>query len=185
MPATVIIERYTGASGSPTRTDITGINTVANAVDSHQLVVGTSTNPIQIPATGGPNYSYWVSTRLNITVAPAGSISNVKWYTDGTNNLGTGVGCRAAASNLYGQATGTPGVTGLSMSAPSSPIAASLVGLQNAFLYTAASSLTVFASTASSTGAFGSFVVYQMDVATTASPGPTPQETFTFTYDET
>ena len=183
MPATVIIERYTGSTGSPTRTNITGINTVANAVDSHQLNVLTSTNPIQVPASGGPNYSYHVSTRLNITVAPAGSVSNVRWYTDGTNNLGTGVTCKAAASSVYGTATGTPGVTGIALA--SSSIAGSLTGLQNAFLYTTASPLTIFAGSASSTGAFGSFVVYQVEVATTASPGPTPQETFTFTYDET
>jgi hypothetical protein len=60
MPATVQIVRKTGASPG-SATNITGINTRANAEDAHS-VSGTS-NPIRVP-TSGTKYSYWVTTRL-------------------------------------------------------------------------------------------------------------------------
>ena len=65
MVATVLIKRLTGAG--PSATDITGINTRANAFDTH--TVADTANPIQIP-TSGTNYSFWVTTRLDATVAP-------------------------------------------------------------------------------------------------------------------
>ncbi len=68
MPATVIIERWTGAgatAGTPAAfTDITGINTRANAEDAHSTA-GTA-NSVLVPATG-TNYSFWVTTGLNVT----------------------------------------------------------------------------------------------------------------------
>lgn len=172
MPATVTIRRWTGDSGSPTKTDITGINTRANAEDAHSTA-GT-TNPIQIP-TSGTNYSYKVSTRLSADTSPAGTINNLKWYTDGANGMGTGVGCNAKTESSYAQATGTEGSTG-----------AEMTGGSNAFGYTSASPLSVTGSISNpSTGDFGHFVSYQITVGTTAGPGATNSETFTWKYDET
>ena len=175
MPATVQIVRLTGAG--PTATDITSINTRANAEDAHSTA-GT-TNPIQIPASG-TNYSYWVVTRLNCTVAPSTSISNIKWYTDGANTLGTGITMKAATASVYVQATGTLGTTGTQM------IVGNYTGLStpaDAFTYTSAAPLSVTGTT-STTGQFGDRVVYQIEVASTASPGATGQETLTWRYDE-
>lgn len=177
MPATVQIVRLTGAG--PTATDITSINTRANAEDAH-TTAGTS-NPIQVPASG-TNYSYWVSTRLNVTVAPSGSISNLRWYSDGSNNLGTGVTMKVNTASSYVQATGTPGETGTQLTTGNH---ASLAGApSDAFGYTSGSPLSVTGST-STTGQFGDYVVYQIEVADTASPGATSQETVTWKYDET
>jgi hypothetical protein len=179
MAATVTIRRLTGAG--PTSTDITGINTRANAEDAHSTA-GT-TNPIQIPA-AGTNYSYWVVTQLSADTSPAGTINNIKWYTDGANGFGTGVTCKVNQATGYVQATGTPGTTGTQLTTGNyATLSATPV---DAFGLTAASPLAVTGSISNpSTGAFGNRVVYQIEVASTAAPGATPAETFTWKYDET
>lgn len=180
MPATVTIRRWTGASGAPTKTDITGINTRANAEDAHSTA-GT-TNPIQVPA-AGTNYSYWVATRLSADTTPAGTINNLRWYSDGTNNFGTGVTCRGNEATSYVQATGTPGTTGTQLTVGSY---ASLTTPADVFTFTSGTPKSLAGSISNpSTGDFGSFFVYQIEIGTTSSPGVTAQETFTWKYDET
>lgn len=185
MPANVQIHRLTG-SGAGTGTNITGINTRANAEDAHSTS-GTS-NPVRIP-TSGHNYSYWVSTRLNAQTSPSGTINNLRWFTDGTNNFGTGIDCFVARANQganagYRQATGTVGVTGDELNTTNhTGLVANPV---NAFTYTSSSPLNLSGSISNpNTGYFGDIVVYQIRVANTASPGVSGQETFTFRYDET
>src|SRR5215212_9552517 len=112
MAATVTIRRWTGSSGSPTKTNITSINTRANAEDAHSTA-GTS-NSILIP-TSGTNYSYWANTRLSVDAITGGTVDNIRWYTDGTNSLGTGVTCKAHTATAYGQAAGTQGTSGTQM----------------------------------------------------------------------
>lgn len=178
MAATVIINRLTGAG--PTETNITSINTRANAEDAHSTA-GT-TNPIQIPA-AGTNYSYWVTTRLTASTSPTSVINNIKWYTDGGNGLGTGVGMSVGTATGYVQATGTPGTTGTELTAGN--YSGFTLGNADAFTYTSAAPLSVTGSISNpTTGAFGDRVVYQIKVGTTASPGATAQETLTFRYDE-
>jgi hypothetical protein len=184
MPATVIINRWTGTSGAPTKTPITSINTRANAEDAHSTA-GT-TNSILIP-TSGTNYSYWVSSRLNVTAITGGTVNNVRWYTDGTNTLGTGVTCKVATSGTYAQAPGTVGTSGTQMTVGNYSTAGSgaiLTTPTDAFTYTSAAPLSVNGSN-TATGDFGDFVVYQIEVGTTASSGASGSETFTFKYDDT
>jgi hypothetical protein len=179
MAATVTIRRWTGSTGSPTKSDITSINTRANAEDAHSTA-GT-TNPVRVPESG-TNYSYWVATRLSCDVAPSGTIDNIKWYTDGSNGMGTGVGVNVNTASAYVQATGTAGTTGIQLTTGNY---AELAGApSNAFAYTSGSPLSVTGST-TGTGDFGHFVVYQVTVGTTAEPGATNSETFTWSYDET
>jgi hypothetical protein len=184
MAATVIINRWTGASPG-SQTDITSINTRARTDDVHSTA-GT-TNPIPIPA-AGTNRSYWVSTRLEATVAPSGTIDSLEWFSDGANGFGTGVTCAGAdastgADGGYRQATGTPGTSGTELTAGNH------TGLDGApadvFGFTTGSPKALGGSIVSTTGDFGDFFVYQINVGTTASPGATPTETFTFRYDET
>lgn len=179
MPATVTIRRLTGAG--PTSTDITAINTRANAEDAHSTA-GT-TNPIQIPA-AGTNYSYWVVTQLSADTSPTGTINNIKWYTDGANGLGTGVTCKMNTATGYVQASGTAGTTGIQLTTGNY---ATLAGAPtDAFAFTSGSPKSVTGSVSNpTTGAFGDRVVYQIEVGTTAAPGATASETFTWKYDET
>lgn len=185
MPATVTIRRWTGSSGGPTKTDITSINTRLNAEDTH-TTAGT-TNPVRVPSSG-TNYSYWASTRLQASVTPAGTINNIKWFTDGANNLGTGLGCNVATGSVYSQATGTSGTSGTELTKVNYDAAGGTLAADptNAFAYTTGSPLSVSGTlTNPSTGDFGDFVVFQMTVGTTANPGASAQETFTWRYDET
>ncbi len=166
--ATVDIRRATGAG--PTYTNITSINTRCNAEDVHSTA--DTVNPIQIP-TSGTNYSYAVWTQLYVSVAPTTGISNLRWYTDGSNSLGTGVGLNVKSAVTYAQATGTLGVSGDAIS-----------GVANAFTYTVSSPLTVGGFITNTTGIVGDFVVFQFTVGTTASSGATATETLTWIYDE-
>lgn len=179
MAASVQIVRLTGAG--PTATDITSINTRANAEDAHST--GGTTNPVQVPDSG-TNYSFWVVTRLNAVSSPSGTINNVKWYTDGSNNFGTGLTCKVNTATGYVQATGTDGETGDQLTTGNY---ATLAGApSDAFGYTSGSPLSVSATISNpTTGQFGDRVVYQIEVASTAGPGASSAETFTWKYDET
>lgn len=181
MAATVKINRLTGSG--PSKTDITGANTVANAADTHQSTATGSANPIRIPSSG-TNYSFWVSTRLECTVTPLGTLNNIRWYTDGSNTFGTGVTCKVQTASAYVQATGTAGTSGTVLNTTNH---ASLAGAPvNAFTYVTGSPLAVSGTLNNpSTGDFGDLVVYQLEVADTAQPGVTGTETFTWQYDET
>jgi len=172
--ATVQIRRWTGASGSETKTDVTGINSRLNAYDGHSTA--DTTYPIKIPSSG-TNYSYWGSFRLYVSAnASAHTLDNVKWYTqDGTNNFTTDVGLNVGTTNSYTQATGTSGETGN----------ASSVATTNAFTYTSSNMLTVTtSSTTSASVDLGDFVVLQITVGSSAVAGPTGQETMVFQYEE-
>lgn len=183
MTATVSIRRWTGSAGAPTKTDITAINTRANAEDNHSTA-GT-TNPVRIP-TAGTNYSYWVSTRLSVDGGTFTLINNLRWYSDGANNLGTGVGMNVAKASTganagYRQASGTAGTTGDELNGTNHTGLDEAVA--SAFTFTSGSPKGLNGS-ASGTGDLGDFVVYQITVGTSAGPGATGTETLTWVYDE-
>lgn len=180
MAATVLIRRWTGASGSPTLSDITSINTRANAADAHST--NDTTNSVLIP-TSGSNYSFWVNTRLDVTAITAGTVNNLKWYTDGSNNFGTGVTALAQEATTYVQATGTTGTTGTVLNTTNH------TGLTGApvdpFTFTSGSPKSLTGTTSAVSSTFGSFLTYQLVVGTTAASGASAQETFTWQYDDT
>lgn len=176
--ATAIIERKTGSG--PTDTDITSSNTRLQASDVHTSA-GTD-NPIQVPDSG-TNYSFWATMRLEITNNPDGNtISNMKWYTDGSNNLGTDIGLDVAPATAYAEASGTVGESGSSIDA-AHPHASAASG---AFNFDSTSPLAIDNSSTgtASTGEIGDYVINQITVATGAAAGSSSQETCTFQYDE-
>lgn len=177
----VQIRRWTGDDGSPSKTNVTSINSRLNAEDAH-TTAGTD-NPILVPA-AGTNYSFWAHFRLYYDGTGSGTINNIKWFTDGANGLGTGVGLNVATATYYVQATGDVGETGDQLTE------AAHGGLNdtpaNAFARTSGSPLTVDGSvTDPENEDFGDFVVLQTTVGPTASAGATPSETMTFRYDTT
>jgi len=177
LAATVQINRLTGSG--PTYTNITAINTRANAEDAHSTA-GT-TNSILIP-TSGTNYSYWVTTQLEVTAITGGTVDNLRWYTDGSNNFGTGVTCKGQEATSYVQASGTPGTTGTQLTTGNH---AGLTGSPvDVFTFTSGSPKTLTGTT-STAAKFGSRFVYQIEVGTTASSGATGSETWTWKYDDT
>lgn len=179
----VQIRRLNGAGA--TGTDITSINTRLNAEDAHSTA-GT-TNPIRVPASG-TNYSFWANIRLYFSGTGTGTINNIAFYTDGDNNLGTGLGLNASTASVYAQAVGTAGTTGTQLTVANygngttdlndAPV--------DAFTLTTGSPLSVTGTvTDPEDEAFGDIVVLQTTVADTASAGATAQETMTFVYDTT
>lgn len=181
MAATVTIRRWTGTTASPTKSDITGINTRANAQDAHEPA--DVDNPVQKP-TSGLKYSYFVSTRLSADTTPAGTIDNLRWFSDGANGFGTGITAKGNSATAYKQATGTLGDTGVQLN--TSNYTTLTAAPADVFTFTSGSPKTLSGSISNpSTGDFGDFFVYQLEVSTNAGPGASAQETFTFRYDET
>lgn len=178
MAATVTIRRWTGASGSPTKTDITAAKTRMKTADDGTV---DTNNPIPIPSSG-TNYSFWCCGRLSADTSPAGTINNLKWYTDGTNSLGTGVTAKGNTATGYVQATGTVGTTGNVLNTTNySTLAAATSDI---FTFTSAAPKSVTGTISNpTTGDFGDFMVYQIEVGTTAGAGTTPAETFTWQTD--
>lgn len=164
MPATVTIGEKNGAGA--TYTDKTsGTIRFKNADNA---TVDTA-NPMVIPGAGS-DYSFekWLRLKIGGT-GPSVQLSNLKFYTDGGNGLGTGVLLWVKAVTTYAtpaEATGTAGYT-------------------NAFTYTSGSALSLGAGPYSGTNTeIGDHAVLMLEVQSTATQGQTPTETLTFSYDE-
>lgn len=162
MPATVQIVEKNGAGG--TATDKTSGTIRFKNADNATV---DNNNPMVIPGAGS-DFSFEKWLRLNVTVAPSVQISNLKFYTDGANGLGTGVLLWAKAVASY--------------ATPAEPANSS--GYTNAFTFTSGSSLSLGAGPFTSTGEKGDHAVCLMEVQNTATQGQTPSETITFSYDE-
>jgi hypothetical protein len=172
MAATTEIRQYTGSG--PTGTAITNLR---HKTDDNSS--GTDTTYPLVKPSAGTNYGYVVSIALACTTSPAGTINNIKFYTDGTNSLGTGITIKGITTSSYTQATGTQGVSGdLSATVYTSGT--------DIFTYTSASPLAVAGSISNpSTGKISDYVRMQMALSTSVSAGTTTTETLTFRYDET
>lgn len=184
MAATLLIKRLTGTGGSEVETDITSANTVASTSDSP---TPGSANPIPIPPSGN-KYSFWVSTRLNCTVTPVGTVDNLKFYSDGVS-FGTGITVKAAKASTganagYRIAAGTVGDTGTLLNQTNhTGLDAAPVDVTTLVV---GSPLTLTGSiTNPTTGLFGDLMVVQFDVTSTTVPGATAQNTMSWQYDET
>ena len=154
-----------------------------------------NTAPILKP-TSGTNYAYWVSLCLNFT-GTFTQYTNIKLYSDGTNDWGTGTdilvglrdsgdaGCPTAS---YQQAAGTPGETGYAISDGTNGHAyynAQTTPTGSLFGYTEASPLDLDSNTYTTDGDKSYFAVLQLSVADTATAGVKTGENITFRYDET
>ncbi|MDE3017311.1 MAG: hypothetical protein KGI29_10420, partial [Pseudomonadota bacterium] len=105
---------------------------------------------------------------MKMTVAPSVQLTNLKFYTNGTNGMGTGI-------NLWAK-----NVTTFATPAQVS----TTTGYTNAFSYTSAAPLALGAGPYTTTGEMGDHVVLAQEVQSTAAQGQTPSQTLTFSYDE-
>lgn len=148
-------------------------------------------DPIPI-VTGQTKRSYWKHIYLYCATAPGTQVNNIRFYTDG-GGFGTGITLNvgdetptknSGSSAGYDLATGTPGDSGDEMVANHQDI----TGKTDAFTYTEASPKTVSISEAGAIidaiGETCDYIVLQMDVADTASPGDLTDEDLYFKYDE-
>lgn len=167
------IDRYTGAAGSPTRTDVTSALTKLSTADT---ATPSAAHAIPRPAASPPGQitrSYWMTLALYVTVAPAGGINNIKFWMDGTSAF-TGCTLYVGETNTYTQATGTEGSYGDD----------SLVATTDAFTYTQASPLAVTSNATTGTGRFSYYLVFQVDVTSSANPGDQSAESYWIGFDE-
>jgi hypothetical protein len=164
MPATVELRCFTGTNAATESGAITGIDFISadNATNS---LANRTANPITIPDSG-TNYSFEKWLKLRITVAPANSISNIKFWTDGSFAAGTGVKYGTTATGA------TPVQT------------ASVVAINDATAATSAAKATWDSGTYSAIGLISNYLVLQLNVSSTATQGNWPQETFYYSYDE-
>ncbi len=167
MAATVEIHEMSAvATGvNRTRTAVPGDNPIVFRSNDSNLQ--DNANPVQVPV-AGTAYSFTKQTRLFVSVAPAVQLENLRAYSDGVNNLGTGLGIQydinvgfltqintdIAGADFFGLTSGLPGDLG------SGPY----VG----------------------TGYHGSLLRLQLTVSSVAGPGQTQNdEPLIFAYDET
>lgn len=167
MAATVLIREKNTVS--ETATDKTS-GTVRFKVADDATV--DNNNPMVKPAAGS-NWSFQKYLRGDITVGPTGSITNWKFYTDGTES-NTGVTQYAKTTN---PSFATPVVETAS------------TGYTDAFTYTSGSPKQLDAVNAgpyTSTGDFGDYLKMAMAITSSVSaPGTLTSETMTFSWDET
>jgi hypothetical protein len=164
MVATVTIGEKNGVSGTYTNktSDVVRMKNADNAtVDPN--------NPMVIPGSGSDwSYEKWLRLKIGAT-GPSVQITNLKFYTDGTNGFGTGVSLWAKAVSTY--ATPAEGTAS--------------TGYADAFGYTSGSALSLGSGPYTATDTeIGDHCVLLLQVASTATQGSLTTETVTFSYDE-
>lgn len=166
MAATVQIHEMTAAGAGVDKTSGTIRFKAADntAVDTNDR--------LQIPGAGSI-YSYSKHARFYFQSAPSVDIQNLRCYTDGANNFGTGVGVQY---DIPGGGLGTfPNInTNISGTDLFTKTSGSPVDLD-----------AINTGPHTGTGYKGDHVRMQMSVANTASPGQLTAETLSFAYDET
>ena len=151
-----------------------------------------SVSPVPIPSSGTTR-SFWKQIYLFCDTAPDTSIDNLKFFTDGTG-YGTGITLNVAdqfptnnsgSDAGYEVAVGTIGSTGTEVISAH----AGVTSVTDAFTFTSGSPLSgptisEDSSIINATGESSNYLVFQLDVVSTATPGNKTDETLTIQYDE-
>jgi hypothetical protein len=175
MSASVFIYEWNGTSGSQASTDKTSSTVRLKSADDSTVNIA---NPLVKPSTGNHTRSYEKWLRLHIgSTGPTGSITNPKWYTDGTNSFGTGI-------HLYIRTT-NPG----SYATPAVPADDSAGTDAFSFSSSAKKNMDVANPgpyTGTSTDIADWAVIWMtLDDTVSAPQNPTASETLTWAWDET
>ena len=171
MAATTAIYQYTGSG--PTGTSITNQR---YCTDDSIDTGSPGTYPLVKPA-AGTSYSYTSTVALYVSSGPAGSITNIKWYGDGSS-YGTGITVKGIQTNTYTQAVGTSGTGG-------TLDATVYTGGTDMTTYTSASPLSVTSNATTGTGRYSYYVRSQLAMSTSVAAGAFSARTNTFRWDET
>lgn len=181
MPATVNIYEWTSAGVQTSKTS--GTVRFKNANDANVDL----NDPLQVPAS---NREYSFEKWLRLRIDDAGGftqISNLRAYSDGSNDFGTGIKVWYAVAGAFG----VPVVPDETVDPPQSAAAGSPQEDMSDFF--ASSSGSPIDLDGINTGPFtdgspaewiGDFLVLVMEVETTAGNGTLPSETLTFAWDE-
>lgn len=162
MVASLSVRVYTGSSAGTESSAVTGIDFISadNATNS---LANRQANPITVNTN---SYEKWL--KLKIDTAPANAVTNFKIWGDGAVQTSTTL----AFTTAY--------VTGTTPVATTSTIA------NTTFTnFTSGNKATWDSASYSATNATTKYTVFQLQVASTASPGNWTQETINYSYDET
>ena len=170
MSADVSIRRWTGAAGSPVKTDVAGTNQRHRTDDT--LADSGSAASLAIPEGGLKTFSYWQSL---LAYTP------VDEYDVGESMHPAGVVTVAQAATSYVRATGTAGENGDELTEAAH---AGLVDAPVDIATVGESSPLVLGGTVSAPGDVGNFLVMQVQIESTAPAGPLPATALTFQWDE-
>lgn len=144
-----------------------------------------SNNPMPIPAAGS-EYSRWKQVYLYCATAPSTQVDNVKIYTDG-GGFGTGITVNCGDGV---QVKNSGADTGYDVSDTNEIMTnhTDVAAVTDFFTYTSGAPRTCTISEAgtiiNAIGETTDYIVLQMVVGSTASPGNLADETFTWQYDE-
>lgn len=190
MAATMSIYLDTGGSDATPgfETDVDALSPNLRFKVADNSVIDTA-NPIPIPA-AGTNYSYWKSVYLFCDNADSHTMDNLKFYSDGSNTFGTGVGL-VVGEQFPVKNSGSD--AGYEVADTAAELSANHSGISSVVdVFTKSSGSPLSGPTISESGSAidaanetSNYLVFQMTVADTASPGELPvDETLTIQYDE-
>ncbi len=181
-----------GTDNSPgTSTDIDALGPPTLRFKTADNETIDAVNPVPIPA-AGTNNSFRKSLFLFCDTAPDTQVDTIKMYSDGAG-FGTGITCNigdqfpvhnSGATTGYDLATGTIGTSGDLITEHTD-----ITTVTDFFTFTSGSpmtgpSISEAGSLINATSETTNYVVMQVVVGTTATPGNKADETFTFQYDE-
>jgi hypothetical protein len=172
MAAVLELHTYSGTNAATENGAVTGISffgTTATAADDNTLGARQA-DPVNV----GSN-SVSKHLRLKITTAPANGVTNFKFWTDGAGT--TNVGLRAKLA--VGTGGATPG------SGDTTPSTTSLSGDVDAYSLTSGAKGTWDSTSYATVGNVTKALVLQLQPTGSATAGNWPQETLSYSYDET
>lgn len=168
MAATISVRVYTGASAATESAAQTGISFLS--IDSAATDATTRGNNPVVANTA----SFEKHLRLKVDAAPAVSVSNFLWWTDGTPM--TNVALRAKEGVGTGGATPGTGDT--------TPSATAMTLDIDAYTRTAAAKGTLDSGSYSTLNDVTKALLLQLQPNASAGPGAWTQETINYSYDE-
>lgn len=162
MVAALSVRVYTGSNAGTESSAVTGIDLISadNATNS---LANRQANPITV---GTNSYEKWLA--LKVDTAPANGVTNFRIWGDGAVQTSTTLNFTAA------YVTGTTPVT-----------SASSIANTTFTNFTSGNKAVWDSASLTATNATTKFVVFQLQVGATASPGNWTQETINYSYDET
>lgn len=164
MVATVQIIETNGAPGDETTTDKTNAEVRFKNADNADVDLKDA---LVVPEEGS-TFSFEKWLRANVVVAPDQQISNLVFYTDGTNSFGASVKVWARTAEAYAQ--------------PQKPTSSD--GYTDAFSYTKDSPLLLGTGPFNGVGGIGQYLVLAAEVLAGAQSGLRNPEGVIFAWDE-
>ncbi len=184
-----IVADTAGADTAP------GTSTVVDALSPANVRFSTADNaevnllnPIEIPTVASTVYSRWKSLYLQCLTAPDNAVDTLLFFTDGTV-YGSGVDVFIANDTLVKSSTSSTGYQISDLSNEPMTDRGDITGETNISSFTDLAAKTIgISETGNLINAIGetsNYLVLQMQVDETASPGTLSTETLTIQYDET